>query len=275
MFSQAVALFCMTRTTDPALLLAACAAYGFSVGNIITLPSLIMQREFPPASFGMVLGLVHRDRHVHRRARPRADRPDPRRDRRLRRGAHALHGAEDRGRGLRAGAKALTPSRSFRGIPQTRAAFIKFLPQSGRHIQGNQIPQTGAENACGHREIPPPDRAPGDRNLDRCRDDRRVQRRLPDPPDPAAHGRAAPGHRQRAGARRTGGDRGPGPSPSPSSIGSPTRAACSRPARTTRRSSSPRRRQRRPRRAGPSGPPKCGPNRAQSNPTRHRSQRRP
>ena len=57
MFSQAVALFCMTRTTDPTLLLAACAAYGFSVGNIITLPSLILQHEFPPASFGMVLGL--------------------------------------------------------------------------------------------------------------------------------------------------------------------------------------------------------------------------
>jgi MFS family permease len=57
MFSQAVALFCMTQTTDPTLLLVCCAAYGFSVGNIITLPSLIMQREFPPASFSMVLGL--------------------------------------------------------------------------------------------------------------------------------------------------------------------------------------------------------------------------
>jgi MFS family permease len=57
MFSQAVALFCMTRTTDPALLIVCCAAYGFSVGNIITLPSLIIQREFPPAAFGMVLGL--------------------------------------------------------------------------------------------------------------------------------------------------------------------------------------------------------------------------
>ena len=57
MFSQAVALFCMTRTTDPTLLLICCAAYGFSVGNIITLPSLIMQREFPPASFSLVLGL--------------------------------------------------------------------------------------------------------------------------------------------------------------------------------------------------------------------------
>jgi MFS family permease len=56
MFSQAVALFCMTRTTDPTLLLAWCAVYGFSVGNIITLPSLIIQREFP-ASFSLVLGL--------------------------------------------------------------------------------------------------------------------------------------------------------------------------------------------------------------------------
>jgi len=39
-------------------LLICCAAYGFSVGNIITLPSLIMQREFPAASFGVVLGLA-------------------------------------------------------------------------------------------------------------------------------------------------------------------------------------------------------------------------
>ncbi len=57
MFSQAVALFCMTRTMDPVLLIACCAAYGFSVGNIITLPSLIVQREFPSAAFGLVLGL--------------------------------------------------------------------------------------------------------------------------------------------------------------------------------------------------------------------------
>jgi MFS family permease len=57
MLSQAAALFAMTRTTDPTLLLVYCAAYGFSVGNIITLPSLIMQREFPPASFSLVLGL--------------------------------------------------------------------------------------------------------------------------------------------------------------------------------------------------------------------------
>jgi MFS family permease len=57
MFSQAAALFAMTRTTDTTLLLVCCAVYGFSVGNIITLPSLIVQREFPGAAFGMVLGL--------------------------------------------------------------------------------------------------------------------------------------------------------------------------------------------------------------------------
>ena len=96
MFSQAVALFCMTRTTDPTLLLVCCAAYGFSVGNIITLPSLIMQREFPAGLVRHGAGAFHRDRHVRRRARARADRPDPRRGRRLRRGAAGLHGAEDR-----------------------------------------------------------------------------------------------------------------------------------------------------------------------------------
>jgi MFS family permease len=57
MFAQAVALFAMTQTRDPTLLLIACAAYGFSVGNIITLPSLIIQREFRPETFGLVLGL--------------------------------------------------------------------------------------------------------------------------------------------------------------------------------------------------------------------------
>jgi len=57
MFTQAAALFVMTRTTDSTLLLVCCAAYGFSVGNIITLPALIVQREFPSSAFGMVLGL--------------------------------------------------------------------------------------------------------------------------------------------------------------------------------------------------------------------------
>jgi len=55
--AQAVALAVMTQTRDAETLLAACAVYGFSVGNVITFPSLIVQREFPAASFGMVIGL--------------------------------------------------------------------------------------------------------------------------------------------------------------------------------------------------------------------------
>ena len=55
--SQAAALVVMTQTTDPNTLLAACAVYGFSVGNLITFPALIIQREFDAASFGMLVGL--------------------------------------------------------------------------------------------------------------------------------------------------------------------------------------------------------------------------
>jgi MFS family permease len=57
MFSQAIALLAMTQTHDTTFLLICCAGYGFSVGNIITLPALIIQREFAPSTFAMVLGL--------------------------------------------------------------------------------------------------------------------------------------------------------------------------------------------------------------------------
>ncbi len=36
---------------------AGCVGFGLSVGNVITLPSLIIQREFPPSRFGAVVGL--------------------------------------------------------------------------------------------------------------------------------------------------------------------------------------------------------------------------
>lgn len=55
--SQAVALFVMTRAVDGGVLLAACALFGFSVGNLITLPALIIQREFDAASFGLLISL--------------------------------------------------------------------------------------------------------------------------------------------------------------------------------------------------------------------------
>jgi MFS family permease len=55
--SQAAALAIMTQSSDRNVLLAACALYGFSVGNVITFPALIIQSEFAPAAFGMIVGL--------------------------------------------------------------------------------------------------------------------------------------------------------------------------------------------------------------------------
>jgi len=57
MATQAAALVVMTQTADTSTLLAACAVYGFSVGNLITFPALIIQREFDAAAFGMLVGL--------------------------------------------------------------------------------------------------------------------------------------------------------------------------------------------------------------------------
>jgi MFS family permease len=55
--SQAAALFVMTQTTNELVLIGACAAYGLSVGNLITFPALIIQREFEPQAFGMIIAL--------------------------------------------------------------------------------------------------------------------------------------------------------------------------------------------------------------------------
>lgn len=56
--TQAVALLVMTLTASPWLLYVCCAIFGFSVGNLITLPALIIQREYDAASFGMLAALV-------------------------------------------------------------------------------------------------------------------------------------------------------------------------------------------------------------------------
>jgi predicted MFS family arabinose efflux permease len=56
--SQAVALAVIINSRDEVVLMAACALFGFSVGNLITLPSLIVQREFDPRAFGVLVSLV-------------------------------------------------------------------------------------------------------------------------------------------------------------------------------------------------------------------------
>jgi MFS family permease len=55
--TQAAALLLMTQTKEPAALFLACAVFGFSVGNLITFPALIIQREFDARSFGMLIAL--------------------------------------------------------------------------------------------------------------------------------------------------------------------------------------------------------------------------
>jgi MFS family permease len=56
--SQAAALAVVINFHDAWLLIAACAVFGFSVGNLITLPSLIIQREHDPRAFGVLISLI-------------------------------------------------------------------------------------------------------------------------------------------------------------------------------------------------------------------------
>jgi cyanate permease len=43
----------------PAALYGGAVLFGLSVGNVITFPALIVQREFPAAAFGVVIGLAN------------------------------------------------------------------------------------------------------------------------------------------------------------------------------------------------------------------------
>ena len=56
--SQALALAIIINSRNEMVLIACCALFGFSVGNLITLPSLIVQREFEPRSFGVLISLI-------------------------------------------------------------------------------------------------------------------------------------------------------------------------------------------------------------------------
>jgi len=55
--SQAIALAAMAALPTPAVLYAGCLLFGLSVGNVITFPALIVQREFAARAFGLVIGL--------------------------------------------------------------------------------------------------------------------------------------------------------------------------------------------------------------------------
>jgi predicted MFS family arabinose efflux permease len=56
--SQAVALLIIIHSRNEVALVLAAGLFGFSVGNLITLPSLIVQREFDRRSFGVLVSLI-------------------------------------------------------------------------------------------------------------------------------------------------------------------------------------------------------------------------
>jgi cyanate permease len=57
--TQAIGLGLMLALPDrPAALYVGSVVFGLSVGNVVTLPALIVQREFAAGSFGQMIGLV-------------------------------------------------------------------------------------------------------------------------------------------------------------------------------------------------------------------------
>jgi MFS family permease len=58
LLSQAASLALMIFAREPVLLYAGSVVFGLSVGNLITLPALIVQREFPSDLFGAAVGLA-------------------------------------------------------------------------------------------------------------------------------------------------------------------------------------------------------------------------
>jgi MFS family permease len=56
--SQALALVILINVHNEGAVFFACALFGFSVGNLITLPALIVQRDFDARSFGVLVSLI-------------------------------------------------------------------------------------------------------------------------------------------------------------------------------------------------------------------------
>jgi MFS family permease len=55
---QAASIGLMLSDPGPALLYVACAMFGLGVGNTTSLPSVIVQAEFPKAAFGQVVSTI-------------------------------------------------------------------------------------------------------------------------------------------------------------------------------------------------------------------------
>lgn len=55
---QATSIVLMLSSPGPALLYVACAMFGLGVGNTTSLPSVIVQAEFPKAAFGQIVSTI-------------------------------------------------------------------------------------------------------------------------------------------------------------------------------------------------------------------------
>ena len=83
---------CWRVAEAPSVIYGACAVYGFSVGNNITLSPLIMQREYAADDFPAIVAAVDGGGADPLRLRARPARRAARRLRQLRRAARGLHG---------------------------------------------------------------------------------------------------------------------------------------------------------------------------------------
>jgi MFS family permease len=55
---QILAMAILMSTTSPALLIAGCVLFGLGLGNLVSLPGLIVQQEFPQRDFARVVSMI-------------------------------------------------------------------------------------------------------------------------------------------------------------------------------------------------------------------------
>jgi len=55
---QVVAMSILMATTSPALLIAGCVLFGLGLGNLVSLPGLIVQQEFPKRDFARIVSMI-------------------------------------------------------------------------------------------------------------------------------------------------------------------------------------------------------------------------
>ena len=55
---QAVAMAILMSSSAPGLLVAGCVLFGLGLGNLVSLPALIVQREFPSRDFARIVSMI-------------------------------------------------------------------------------------------------------------------------------------------------------------------------------------------------------------------------